>query len=99
MGFINKFLGNNTQPKVIENVSIKRLAPKCKDFKTDTLLITTRNSCDLCKQYNHKVYSLYGWSKKYPRIPDSLLQSKCPACGKSIGATFYFPGVSSPIKK
>lgn len=96
MGLLNKFSINTSNS--IENISIQRLVPKCKDFKTDTLFITTRNSCELCKQYNRKVYSLYGWNKKYPKIPDILLKDKCPACGKGFGAAFYFPGISSPIK-
>lgn len=91
MGLLNSLFKStsNAQPPIIENISVQRLIPKCKEWKTDTLLITTRKSCPLCKQYNRKVYSLYGWSKKYPKIPDVLLKQKCPECGGSIGATLY----------
>lgn len=99
MGLLNKIIGNNVQLRPIENVAIKRLVPQCQKFKVDTLFISTRNSCDLCKQYNRKVYSLYGWNRNFPKLPDVLLQAKCPVCGKSIGATFYFPEINAPNKK
>ena len=82
----------------IQNEAIKRLIPKCKEWKVDTFLITTRRSCPVCGKYNRKIYSLYGWNKKYPRIPNDILCSKCPQCGGSIGATIFFPGVSSTPK-
>ncbi len=74
---------------IIKNVNILRIEPKCKEWKIDTLFITTRNSCPYCKPYNRKIYSLYGWSKKYQKIPNILLEEKCPECGGSIGATIY----------
>ena len=96
MGLLNKLLkGAAISTPTIENVSIKRLAPKCKEWKIDTLFITTRNSCPLCSQYNRKVYSLYGWNKEYPKIPPILLKSKCPECNTNIGATLYPPGINS----
>lgn len=90
MGFLNNLLKLNPHP-TIENACITRIVPKCKEWKIDTLLITTRNRCPFCKPYNRKIYSLYGWNKKYPKIPDVLLKSKCPECGGSIGASIYFP--------
>lgn len=74
------------QPKV-ENISIQRLIPQIKKWKIDTVFITTSNNCTFCKQYNRKYYSLYGWNKKYDKLPEFLLQRKCPHCGKIIGAT------------
>lgn len=78
----------SAQPK-IENISIQRLVPKCREWKKDTLYISTSRKCPCCKQYNGKIYSLYGWNKKYKKLPDFLLQQKCPECGCSIGATLY----------
>ncbi len=100
MGILDKLIGKKapTPSPIIENTNILRLAPKCKEWKVDTLFITTKKSCPVCRQYNRKVYSLYGWNKKYPKIPSVLLQSKCPKCGGSIGATLYQPGISSPVK-
>lgn len=86
MGLLDKLLKGNP---TIENTSIQRLVPKCKEWKTDALFIATRKSCPVCSPYNRKVYSLYGWSKKYPKIPDVLLKQKCPECNGSIGATMY----------
>mgnify|MGYP001495037558 CR=1 FL=1 len=81
---------NIASKPIIENVSIQRLIPKCKEWKTDTLFITTKNSCSYCKEYNRKIYSLYGWNKKYPILPELLLKQKCPKCNGSIGATMHF---------
>jgi hypothetical protein len=94
MGLFNKLFNNTaTQTPPIENTSIKRLAPKCREWKIDTLFITTRNSCSFCRSYNRKIYSLYGWNKKYPKIPPVLLKNKCPECNVFIGATIYFPDI------
>lgn len=91
MGLFRKLFESTPTPKqpAIENISIQRLVPKCREWKTDTLFITTRKSCPLCSQYNRNIYSLYGWSKKHQKIPDVLLKQKCPKCGGSIGATMY----------
>ncbi|MBS5064554.1 MAG: hypothetical protein KHZ58_12310 [Hungatella hathewayi] len=101
MGLLNKLFNGTPTPKssIIENISIQRLVPKCKEWNVDTIFITTRKNCPLCSQYNRKVYSLYGWNKKYSKIPDILLKQKCPECGGSIGATIYQPGINTPIKK
>lgn len=100
MGLLNNLFTKQPVPQkaIIENPSIQRIAPKGKEHKIDTLFITTRKSCPFCNQYNRKVYSLYGWSKKYPKIPPVLLKGKCPECGGSIGATLYHPGINSPVK-
>lgn len=97
MNFLNKLFKNAATSSPIENPSIQRLVPKCREWKIDTLFIVTKRKCPLCSPYNRKIYSLYGWSKKYPRIPDVLLKRNCPSCGVYIGATIYFPGISTPI--
>lgn len=96
--FKKLFKKSFSQQSKIENISIQRLAPKCNDWQIDTLFITTRKSCPVCNQYNRKIYSLYGWNKKYPKIPDILLKEKCPNCSGSIGASIYTPNINSPIK-
>jgi transposase len=89
MGLFQKIITRTVNESTIDNISIKRLAPKCKEWKIDTLLISTRKTCPCCGQYNNKIYSLYGWSKKYPKIPDALLKRKCVECGVVIGACMY----------
>lgn len=79
----------STNHSKIENISIQRLVPKCKQWKIDTLHISTSRNCPYCKPYNRKIYSLYGWDNRYEKIPDFLLQQKCPKCGHSIGATLH----------
>lgn len=82
----------------IENVCISRDLPNLRKWKIDTLFITTSVHCDLCTKYNRKVYSLYGWNKKYPILPNFLKQNNCPMCHRSIGATIYFDETSSKPK-
>ena len=85
--FDNLFKSTSTQQPVIENVSIQRLIPKINQWKNDVLFISTSSKCPTCKQYNRKYFSLYGWNKQYNKLPDFLLQRKCPDCGTFIGAT------------
>lgn len=100
MGILNKIIGKTapTPELTIENISIQRLLSQCKKAKIDTLFITTSRSCPLCGPCNRKVYSLYGWNRKYPQLPPLAYKRQCPKCGNFIGATMYFPGISSPIK-
>lgn len=78
-----------------ENTNLTRIIPKCHDYKSDTLLVTTSKNCPVCGQYNKHIYSLYGWDKNYPPLPAFINQRTCPSCGKYIGVSFYFPGISS----
>lgn len=83
----------------LENICIQRTIPKMKEWKVDTLIISTRKTCATCKIYNQKIYSFYGWNKKYDKLPEFLYQRRCPECDCSIGASTYFPGISSKPKK
>lgn len=83
MGLFNIF----ERKTPIENVSLQRIIPQIKKWKMDTVYISTSQNCPLCKKYNHKHYSLYGWNKKYPKLPEFLYQRKCPECDTCIGAT------------
>lgn len=79
----------------IENICISRDLPNIRNWKIDTLFITTSARCDVCSKYNRKIYSLYGWNKKYPILPNFLKQNNCPACHCNISASIYFDGISS----
>ncbi len=87
MEILKKFFTPSTNN--IENISLKRLIPKCKEWKIDTLYVSTSNRCSTCKQYNKKIYSLYGWNKKYKKLPDFLLQRNCPECNCNIGFSMH----------
>lgn len=78
----------------IENQNLVRIASKILEYKIDTVFVTTRTNCPDCSCYNRKVYTVYGWNKKYPFLPDALLKAKCESCGGSFGFTFYFPGIN-----
>lgn len=90
MGIFNFF---GRKPKV-ENLSLQRIIPKCKEWKIDTLFVTTNSACPACKQYNRKIYSLYGWNKTFPKYPEFLYQRKCPACQNCIGVNIHMPGIN-----
>ena len=85
--FDNLFKRSSTQQPKIENVSIQRLITQIKKWKNDVLFISTSSKSPTCKQNNRKYYSLYGWNKQYNKLPNFLLQRKCPDCGTFIGAT------------
>lgn len=82
----------------IENISIQRMVPKMKERKIDTIIMSTSQQCPNCKIYNKEIYSMFGWNKKYPKLPDCLKVSKCPKCNKSIGATMYFEEITTKPK-
>lgn len=82
----------------IENVSIQHMIPKMKEWKIDTIIMSTSRQCPDCKKYNKKIYSVFGWNKRYSKLPDCLKMSKCPKCNKSVGATMYFEGISTKPK-
>lgn len=98
---ISRFKGQTPKDQVppveINNPNLLRIVPKIKDYKLDTVYIATKRSCPHCSVYNRKVYSVYGWNKEYPRIPDDLLKPCCPSCGGSFGFTFYFPELNSKV--
>ncbi|MDE7309583.1 MAG: hypothetical protein K1W19_14215 [Lachnospiraceae bacterium] len=94
MGIFDFIRYNTGNVQNIENISINRLIPNCKESKQDTLIFSTSRNCPECKKYNKKVYSLYGWNKKYLKVPEILLRRTCPACNKVIGASIYFEGIS-----
>ena len=63
---------NRHSDQEIENLSIKRLIPKCQEWKIDTLMFSTYRNCSFCKKYNFQIFSLYGWNKQYPKVPAIL---------------------------
>lgn len=62
----DKRIGN--KKRVLEAVE------KCKKMNTDLLCITTNSKCPICSKYNHKVYSVSGKTKKYPKLPMELVR-------------------------
>ncbi len=92
------FLKKDSISSKIENISLNRLIPKCKERKIDTVFITTSRNCSYCSKYNRKIYSIYGWNKKYPKLPEFLYTTKCPHCGKSMGASLFQPGINTQSK-
>jgi len=90
MGIFDFIRYNTGNVQNIENISINRLIPDCKKQKNDTLIFSTSRNCSTCKIHNKKIYSLYGWNKKYPKVPEILLGRTCPVCNKVIGASMHF---------
>lgn len=94
MGFFDLFKSESS----IENVCISRSIPKLKEWKIDTLFITTSRRCDCCEKYNRKIYSLYGKSRIYPPAPNFIKNNNsCPQCGVYIGASIFIEGISEKI--
>lgn len=96
MGFFDKIFGRTVE---INNASIKRLDPKVKEWKNDLLILKTSSKCKFCGIHNGKVYSLYGWNKKYAKFPESVSGNYCPHCRKPIIVSMYFEGVTTAPKR
>lgn len=64
----------------------------------DCVLITTTSYCPYCQPYNHKVFSISGRSRKYPKLPKefSLYGGFCPNC--FVGICTFFEGISTEPK-
>lgn len=99
MGIFNFLFGSvSKQQPTLENVSLQNLIPKMKTWNVDTVLITTSKRCPVCKVYEQKIYSLWGWNKKYSKLPEFLYQRRCPECNCYISASMYFSGISTKMK-
>ncbi len=59
--------------KRISNLErIKEYLEKANKYNIDIVYITTNNTCQFCKHYNNKKYSISGKSRKYPKLPDKI---------------------------
>jgi len=77
---------------------IKNTIQRSKTFKNDYILVSTNNHCPVCKQYNLKIYSISGKSKKYPKLPVEITKNGgfCPDCYLSLNN--YFDEINTSIK-
>lgn len=66
-------------------------------YNNDCVLINTSNKCSYCSKFNRKIYSIWGKSKKYKKLPDEIQCSRCPECNCYIGYTIYSPGINKPV--
>lgn len=84
------FKRNNkkTATPPIQSVSLQRAVDKMENWKIDTLIASTDSSCPCCSRYQGKVFSFYGWDKKYPPLPEMFYVGKCPKCNNVVGVTF-----------
>lgn len=78
---------------------IKDTLSRCKKYNEDIVLLTTNNSCPICKAYNHKQFSISGKSSIYPKLPTDISEKGgfCNNC--SISLNIVFDGISSNSKK
>ena len=97
MGLFDIFKRNHSDN--IEHISLKRLIPKINEQKIDTVIVSTNAQCKKCKPFNRKIYSVYGWNKKYSKLPDFPKSRYCPNCEHCIGITMYFDGISTIPKR
>ncbi len=100
MGFFD-FLKNDNQVKnIIKCNRFITTEKRIKNYGKDIYMqLHTSTSCDICKKYNRKIYSVSKSNKKYPYIydelPNEMFSGKCPNCGKSIGYDVFLHGIST----
>lgn len=63
---------------------------KAKKYNEDLLYITTNNKCPVCKKYNHKVFSISGKSKTYPKLPPEFTTAGGFDTDCTIGVSINF---------
>ena len=80
-------------------VRIKAALKRNKEWKNDFLFITTSCRCPICSQYDRKVYSISGKSRKYPKLPSEIKNNGCFCPNCIIGISTFFDGISTPPEK
>lgn len=75
---------------------IKNILRQFTDRGDDLIYIITTNKCPVCCVYNHKVFSISGSSKKYPKLPSQVPEEGgfCPKCSFSMYR--FWEGLSTP---
>lgn len=76
-------------------VRIKEQLKKQQEWKQDLVIINTNSTCNICKKYNRKIYSISGRNKKYPKLPLEITRDGgfCPTC--ILGINAYFEGINT----
>ena len=60
--------------KRISNLArINEQLNKAKEFKYDTVFLTTNSTCPICSKYNNQRFSIKG--KKYPKLPPEIVKN------------------------
>lgn len=77
--------------KRISNLTcISETIKKNMEYKNDLVCINTSTHCPICSIYNNKVYSITGFSKKYPKLPKEITEDGgfCPDCYLGLNTFF-----------
>ncbi len=53
---------------------IQETVKNAKRYNNDLIILSSSKNCPFCKNYNKKIYSISGKSKKYSILPDNILK-------------------------
>lgn len=67
---------------------IQETVKKAKHYNVDLITLSSSKNCPFCKNYNKKIYSISGKSKKYPLLPDNILNGG--ACKEHTVTAFLY---------
>ncbi len=56
-----------------------------------------RCCCPECAKYQGRIYSLFGMDKRFPRLPEWLLQTKGAHCGHIMYPYIYYPDIPTSL--
>ncbi len=85
--------------------SFKRQIKAMHNLNLSYMQLTTSNSCDFCKGYDNKIYSINKTDNTHPYVydlPVFLRTGRCPKCRIYIGYYMYCPeleDLSVPLSK
>lgn len=85
--FIDKRISN--LPRIIDTIRQNQ------KWGNDLVIVNTNNTCSVCKEYNNKIFSISGKSKKFSKLPKEIssVGGFCPNC--YLGLLTYFDEITS----
>ena len=87
------------QYKDIKNPNLQNIIKQIGKDSVDTVLVNTSATCNICSDYNQRIFSIYGRDSRFPQLHLFLHQPICSACNKNIQYYRYWPGINGKLDK
>ena len=65
-------------------------------YSTDLVTVICHSTCPICYKYARKVYSISGIDKRYPKLPDEVINQTHSCLQHSMSLNPFYDGISTP---